>query len=1076
MAAPVSYIYTSALSGFGNNTAIGKYAYLVLDEGVKAKINLKDSTLKLSSNGTTMVDATTQIGLNALHFSAPQANAGHKILPDTLSADFRNSPNISKVLTPNTLTLVPATPPSSANYTLSTYLPDITTYSYGVLADVRNGGLKKDLTAAFETAAGYQAFDSTGYKKVYDLYTDSIPVKGKTGSPSGSDKYDAANPDFNSGLRWASLYWFYNRYKAALPADPVTGTTNGTAPKGIGNPQAPQILSAQIESWQNAATGNNKVPMGVLAPTVIGFQNDITLAAAPIGSKFKLYVRYYPKLILYNPYAVSIAGPGFDVAETLHGGSTSDVWAEFKITPPTSSNATSGNYTVLLNPSKGTYVNIQINDPSFTAMKPGEIRVYGPSADVQIPTLSGNNTTSSMYKAANYTGILSSASYTADKAIYSELLYYDSASNTHKPLPADLDDGSTIDRVKRVPSNYYLTNTAVPLGNGKDASNIGNTGLTRTVLPQALCWPNPPVSTNEIDRGMLAAGAQPINSGPTLTVSSSSSMPETSLYVVRCRRKGLKPINTDTLVSPNDRDSNYSTDCWNNVSLITTSYPICHGNNPAHNTFYPSDWCGTRTLERYIDTTPGTYTPKAATVCANTDTGTRASSWGNYAAGNNSTVDPTTGKPTRIVLADVPIQPLTSLGQFMHIKPNYSSQWSQWMDEPFGDMFIGGSICSPVFSTTQTFESNTDKQTVSADDSYLTNQILFDSYFLSTVPPPNSSKGSTTWPVNWDAFNTANSGATLSNATIPFLNSRIVPNPTAGTIQLSDLRDVNKAAANLLLNGAFNINSTSVAAWKALLYSLSGNDIKMWDATGQTYTTFTGLNCPIPRIWSATSNALKNSPWCAVRDLTDPQVTDLATKIVQEVKTRGPFLSMADFLNRRLGPATSDLSRAGALQAAIDKTSPDINSAAKGVGETTSMISNSLLQPWQDGNSGRPDNLRDASSTAGAKFNTALGIPGYLMQQDLVQAFSPVMAARSDTFVIRTYGSVINPAINLTSSYAYCEAVVQRLPEFVDQKDPKIATLGNATPLSSLTANSTNSVFGRRFKIVSFRWLTANDL
>ena len=62
------------------------------------------------------------------------------------------------------------------------------------------------------------------------------------------------------------------------------------------------------------------------------------------------------------------------------------------------------------------------------------------------------------------------------------------------------------------------------------------------------------------------------------------------------------------------------------------------------------------------------------------------------------------------------------------------------------------------------------------------------------------------------------------------------------------------------------------------------------------------------------------------------------------------------------------------------------------------------------------------------------------------------------------------------SSYAYCEAVVQRLPEFVDQKDPKIATLGNATPLSSLTANSTNSVFGRRFKIVSFRWLTANDL
>ena len=126
--------------------------------------------------------------------------------------------------------------------------------------------------------------------------------------------------------------------------------------------------------------------------------------------------------------------------------------------------------------------------------------------------------------------------------------------------------------------------------------------------------------------------------------------------------------------------------------------------------------------------------------------------------------------------------------------------------------------------------------------------------------------------------------------------------------------------------------------------------------------------------------------------------------------------------------------------------------------------------------------------------NTATGIPGYLMQQDLVQAFSPVLTARSDTFVIRVYGESDKPTTNaLTSantySQAWGEAVVQRVPDLFDQTDSALAStaivpgvsyaLGDATPLRNsggIVMSSANQTFGRRFKIVSFRWLNQNEL
>ena len=80
-----------------------------------------------------------------------------------------------------------------------------------------------------------------------------------------------------------------------------------------------------------------------------------------------------------------------------------------------------------------------------------------------------------------------------------------------------------------------------------------------------------------------------------------------------------------------------------------------------------------------------------------------------------------------------------------------------------------------------------------------------------------------------------------------------------------------------------------------------------------------------------------------------------------------------------------------------------------------------------------------------------------------------MLFTRSDTFVVRAYGESINPASGLAESKAWCEAIVQRTPEYFDLTDPA------ETAPASLTV-PLNQANGRRFKVVSFRWLTRSDI
>jgi hypothetical protein len=79
-----------------------------------------------------------------------------------------------------------------------------------------------------------------------------------------------------------------------------------------------------------------------------------------------------------------------------------------------------------------------------------------------------------------------------------------------------------------------------------------------------------------------------------------------------------------------------------------------------------------------------------------------------------------------------------------------------------------------------------------------------------------------------------------------------------------------------------------------------------------------------------------------------------------------------------------------------------------------------------------------------------------LTQADILSALAPYLRTRSDTFLVRTYGETVNPATGQMEARAWAEAVVQRFPDTVTTGDSITQPAG---------------AFGRRFRIVSFRWL-----
>ena len=138
-----------------------------------------------------------------------------------------------------------------------------------------------------------------------------------------------------------------------------------------------------------------------------------------------------------------------------------------------------------------------------------------------------------------------------------------------------------------------------------------------------------------------------------------------------------------------------------------------------------------------------------------------------------------------------------------------------------------------------------------------------------------------------------------------------------------------KMAAYQMVKGPFNINSTNVEAWKATLASLSREEIVTIWPKSAAYDALTPDQAPVlpmallnggPDGVATDPNNIdtddRTIPWNSYQTLDNDELETLATSIVEQVRLRGPFLSMSEFVNRRIGPNSGE-TRSGALEAAI---------------------------------------------------------------------------------------------------------------------------------------------------------------
>ncbi len=404
----------------------------------------------------------------------------------------------------------------------------------------------------------------------------------------------------------------------------------------------------------------------------------------------------------------------------------------------------------------------------------------------------------------------------------------------------------------------------------------------------------------------------------------------------------------------------------------------------------------------------------------------------------------------RVILFDVPRQDLVSLGQLQHANVGRFSY------EP--SYIIGNSYANPRIPLDQWKASHTDSTPHNSgrtqqiqgpydiyDASYLVNEALWDSYTFTTIPQVADNYND---PDESEPSEELFSDLLARNAFLP--NPRHIPYQPSGsrfdmeTLQADEAVHYN--AGHLLVDGAFNVNSTSVDAWEAFLSGTHGLPYQKLDTNG-TVVGFENVDDDLvrfPRVQSVfgeemKSNSLDENYWIGFRALEQSEVRELAEAMVEEIRARGPFLSMADFVNRKL--ESGDHGHMGALQAALDQT---INANVRS--DFTLNANHPRLPP-------------NAKQSA--------GFPGQLLQGDILQALAPSMSVRSDTFTIRAYGESIDPRSGEVLARAWCEATIQRVP------DPVLHSSSEA--LLDELAQPTNP-FGRKFHMTSFRWLNANEI
>jgi Tfp pilus assembly protein PilX len=924
----------------------GALGWWVGDEGVKARINVSDPKFD-----------SALIADRLARGQAPGASVVNKLAAfATVPVTSELNLAMVKALSESQMRLVsPAILPAG----LKTHFHDSGTHSEGILANVREGGLKRDLNRA--------------------LYDTTPPVTGSIFTDAGG-----IGPDWDIARSWAQLKVDTS---SGFPTAPVVQphresnqSAGAVAQHGVG----PIISRWGIEWWVRIerVTGNPGAPL----------------------STYKLGVGLRPVLQLTNPYNVRLPATTYRFSHNFgHDSSfaglrwkvgTNDLeytWATL-LGLPGGSNLLNGLGAT------GTRPWLHFKTPS-EAIEPGETVIFTPSSNNWATNLTGDGF-NLLTRGENSGGVLRFPIPTAPGTVTWEQLNTSAVEfrfgenkgpnwdqgGRNFTFQVAVDDGKS-------PASL-VSNLGEPLSR---VERLGNNKFEQSGwLADARTW-----AGNGNTSGKVLQVADSFLGNDVVSYYSASTTNRAWLRDFNPRFAFPSTPEGRPLVNGSSADGNP----WRNASVW--------GGRFGH-----TGW--------HTKVDPMEFPPGSGSVI-----------WGTQTA-------PPLGQ-ARIVLYDLPTGDLLSLGQLQHVnlggrdrplRPtprinpdggvNSSKPGQAATIQP--TYIVGNSYRDPAVARTD----------LTYDWSYRANQEIWDRWFASGIP-------------------TSLSAAELAAGDLR--NPRMRPLQTQ---KLAEVKNINKAAANLLVEGMFNLNSTSVEAWKALLGS-TANGSSPVAAPGETSLTFdpaSGADVAARYARTLIANQVAGgggmstvggdplSRWSGPVQLTDAQLTDLAKGIVQRIKDRTkvtgrPFASLSEFINRN---TSKEL---GLLQETFDqKTLP--TGTPGGTALAGGRLNSDFLGSFASGGV-EPE-----------------GAPGALRQGDFLQAVGSFINVRSDTFRIRAYGEKRSGSV--INAQAWCEVIVQRMPEFVDPTDAP------ETALASLAPGSVNATFGRRFTIKSFRWLNSSEL
>ncbi|MFC7337204.1 hypothetical protein ACFQY0_08445 [Haloferula chungangensis] len=1012
-----------------DGTSSGAFAWHVSDESTKARINLyRDPDLN-----DTLSRKRALLAGHRPDVSVIKGVDGGKLdfLPNDLTAaDYLDSEaTTSKVISLNQVGLLPGNGNSPEK--IKAYRDDVTPYSLGLLTDARNGGLKQDLSSIFEMSNSATSTSLPSEFADRKLYDSTHGVSGV------SDPY------------WDALASYYNIFRGVTQPD--------TDPSFAA--QLPQAVSLTDLGPQKTFTPGPVIQKVEMLFTYVTRDSHASwtrdLAAVNPRLAYMGHLVFSPLVTLHNPYNISISFDKLDI-------SMANLPVAFRFSvndSPQNKELVSMNDLFFQSQFRKEVVfNIQIanwespgsgSTSEPITLKPGQTLVCSPylDPDATFNNRSGffnytNNLTSTIKSKPGYSG--RSMGYDVDwlTPIHNGLSAATQNDGKLGVLGLRDTDSVKIEYAIRQPSigvkdSFQVSAKVTTEGTSKSYGGLvftyNDDANLEKLYPEIFSYPE--------DGSFEAMSAYVPNTEALSNHAKALTFGVFSAYA-RTTSGGVYDNGTRT---PTKGALNFQRD----GRLAGMPY-LFH--NPA---------------QKVVNIDLGNVAPAAQSHELNfqgfTSNG-QAEDYFNLDVTNRTAA--ITGNSTQRGIKsgsyfELPTGPMQTIADFRRSNALTSSYLPNYVQP------VSNSRISPLMSTDKvTMSDPTIASYELLDHSTLSNHALYDRFYFSTF----ASDGDRDPGEAFDGFMSGESRL-LSQAFQPYLP----PGETSASASEKLFKQgvpmnhtYQEAAGYQMVRGAFNVNSTSIRAWKAKLASMNHSEIATLWAKNGGLEIVTAENTPILPMsltnggvaGSAIVDAAKidntrTNDWNGHQELTDEELELLATRIVDEVRKRGPFLSMSEFVNRRIGP-DSELTRMGALEAAITHSRINEKMYTEQVPIAETDLSLKSIYPF--------------NTPLASVGNPASGAPGWVSQGDIMRLLEPAATVRSDTFVIRTYGESRDSAGKVKAK-AYAEALVQRMPDYVDSGDSPFVN-----PYADTDAKEVNKTFGRRMNIISFRWLTSNEI